>query len=210
MLPPGPPQGHCLKPPSPGKPGPWTLCHCICSTCYALLGLKREVLFCPAKNPASTHVTCSIHRRGSTSTSSMMSLQVYPFDIYVEAWKFSGGCPPPPISNGAPLKSFILSCHQMTVTKFCGIILCSHFSEKNYHGKQSKLGIWGGCTPCNICFLLLIQKYWCYALETSCVCYNCHFLCKKTQSKLLLGHVAKIWKSAVFFFQRKSVKSAFL
>ena len=62
----------------------------------------------------------------------------------------------------------------------------------------SKLGV---VATSRFLFLLLIQKYWCYALETSCVCYNS----KNHQNRIFL--VAKIGKSA--YFQQNLVKSGF-
>ena len=43
------------------------------------------------------------------------------------------------------------------------------------YGKVSKLGM-GWLPPGDICFLLLVQKYWRYVLKTPFVCYNSNFL----------------------------------
>ena len=54
-------------------------------------------------------------------------------------------------------------------------------------------------------FLLLIQKYWCFILETSCVRYLISQ--KPHQNRIFLGFLAKIWNLA--YFHPKSVKSSF-
>ena len=55
----------------------------------------------------------------------------------------------------------------------CGIILSGHFNTQHFTtlpwGKLSKLGVEGVVATLRYLFLLLIQKYWCYVLETSYV-----------------------------------------
>ena len=65
----------------------------------------------------------------------------------------------------------------------CGIILSGHFSAKillpyPWVGVGEAVKVRGRGGGCHLAIFVFapVQKYWWYVLETSCVCYNSHFL----------------------------------